>query len=448
MGYAAENPSANAAAFTALRDAIGASPAPTLGFLGHSIPAAGVSNTATETRNANYGMQYWVPALAGQRIRSKHSLNKAVAGATALAAQAQIAPMIAAKPNRVIVDIGRNDTSFQNFIDGVVPIYDALLGAGIAVDAIPLMPTNLTTASTRGYMQRSGAWLREQGQKGIRNFNVIDCGRDYGDPLSANFAPKSDSGNTYDQTHPAGLGGYRISKTPAAFYRQIYPEIVTLLGVADQYDAAHFPGGNLIPNGILDGTGGTLTTNQGVTTTGSVMATGWAMIATTPYTAGSPLSGLTMTATKAALDAYGAPGQRVTFSGGYTGDVGSIFGIRWSGGAGDYANLNVGDWVEATAEVELLGGTVQQLLSGIQLGLFLTMGGTLYAAKDGYAVTSGLSPKEGYKVTLRTPPIQITAVPTLEQVTVYAIPTQGAQTFAENCVFETRYVALRKVSAP
>jgi hypothetical protein len=139
---------------------------------------------------------------------------------------------------------------------------------------------------------------------------------------------------------------------------------------------------------------------------------------------------------------------QITYSGGYTGDVDTLLGLRWSAGGGDYAKLLPGDWVEARCHFTLKPGTVNPKFAGFELRSTLTQGGTVYYAKDGYAVTSGRLPAEGYTAILRTPPIQISATPTLEQIALVGVPTQGAQTFDEPVVVQIRNLQFCKVPAP
>lgn len=421
-------------------------PAPTIGFAGHSVPATGVSNTATRTRMFNYGMAHWVPALALQGVETRQNLVIATAGITSAGFISRIPEVVAAKADNFVLDLGTNDPSFASFEQNMPTIMDAILGSNKRLILVPVMPRSLVTQATRDMYQYMAARAKEWGQLGIKGLHVVDVADEYGDPTSANWAPKQDPGNEYDDMHPAGLGGYRISKKIAALLRQFYPPAPLITSVASQFSAEN-PRGNLIPNGVLLGTGGTGSTNNGITVSGSAVPDGMNILATAPYSGGSALSGLTMAMAKL-TDADGTNVSQITYTGGYVGDVDTVLGLRWSGGAGDYPKLVAGDWVEARCHFTLKPSAVVAEFAGFQLVVILTMGGTSYYAIDGYAVSSGRLPAEGYTAILKTPPLQVTATPTLEQVYLVGVPTQGTITIDDPIVVQIRNMQLTKVPAP
>jgi hypothetical protein len=243
--------------------AFGGSRAPSLGFAGHSVPASGVSNTATQTRMSNYGMPHWVPALAEQRVETKQSQVVATPGITSLGFLSRIPDVLAARADNWALDLGTNDPTFAMFEENMPKIMDAILRSGSRLILVPVMPRNLVTQATRDIYQAMAGRAIEWGRMGIHpNLHVIDTAREYGDPTSATWSPKNDPGGTYDLLHTAGLGAYRTSKAIAAFFKSLYPPSSLITMVANQFSAENWRG-NLIPNGVLLGNGGTGSTNQG-----------------------------------------------------------------------------------------------------------------------------------------------------------------------------------------
>ena len=315
---------------------------PTLGFAGHSVPAAGVSNIANQIRNSAYGMFHWVPMLTKQAVESNQGWVIATPGLSTLGLVNRIPEILATPADNWIVDIGTNDTAFANYANNVPTVWDAILNRGGRVIAIPVMPRSLASQANRDMYQNMNAWCREKGTLGIKNFHVVDVSVEYGDPTSALWAPKSDAGNTYDTLHPSNLGGYRVSKDPAALLRSWYPARRNISGIASQWSADN-PRGNILPNGAFTGTAGTGSTAQGITATAGAIPDGWAIFATAPYSGGSAFTGFTV-ATTTLTDPDGTKVVQLTYSGGYTGDVDTFAGLRYLMVAGDYTKFAPGDW--------------------------------------------------------------------------------------------------------
>ena len=122
-----------------------------------------------------------------------------------------------------------------------------------------------------------------------------------------------------------------------------------LFSVADVYEATYNPTGNLLINGIFDGTSGTKYTTQGLTPTGDV-ATSWGTSFSAPYSGGTALSGLTVVSSKG-VTTDGRIENILTVSGSYTGDVDSYFGI--SQAVASLSRIQAGDAIEAMGEIVL-----------------------------------------------------------------------------------------------
>jgi lysophospholipase L1-like esterase len=427
---------------------------PLIGFAGDSITAAGTSSDATSAKNMVAGMQYWVPALTQQRVRSQQNLNFGIAGNTSSDLLARIGAVAGSVANIIVVLIGTNDingivneTTFSTYKNNMIAIWNSLLNSGKIVIAIPPLPRSLSTPAAdanRNMLLRMSNWVKSQQWANIKNFYVIDVSADYGEASSVTWSPKSAAGVTYDGLHPAQLGGFLISRKIAAFLNTMYANAVSRAAfVADVYDAVYNPNGNLISGGAFTGTGGTGAGQQTSTWAGTI-ATNWSTWFNSPYSGGSALSGLTVTGS-ASTSADGVPQQVLTFSGSYTGDVGSYFGIRQS--PTNYSSFKLGDIVEASIEIDWNSAGAIQPHSGVELRFISTIGGTTFICADGSSNNAACDWNYNYTATLRTPPMLITAQPTALQFTCYLVPSQGAAAFSGSASSLTyRAAALRKIN--
>ncbi|MGX5734052.1 SGNH/GDSL hydrolase family protein [Bosea thiooxidans] len=425
--------------------------APLIAFAGDSITAMAPYSTASVIANHPYAPSSWLIPMLGQRARTEHGLNFGVAGDTSTMLLARIGEIAACPADIVCVLIGTNDVNgavsaatFATYKANLIAIVDRLLNAGKLVIVTPPLPRNLAAGSqnNRRLLHAMREWTLRLQWSGRRNLRVADAALEYGDPLSDNYAPRA--GYDYDGLHPQSRGAYEIAKALHRVLDRLLPPVPQgLVSADDVYDATYNPDGNLLINGILDGTGGTITGAQGLTTTGSQMATGWKLTFNAPYSGATALNGLAVVASKNTTE-EGLPEQVFTISGAYTGDVDSSFGM--SQAVGSLSRLSVGDVIECTGEVVLDPSAAELPLVSPRLGLAISypVAGS-YRTTDMHWVANGYAPKEGYKLLLRTPRITLPEVPSAMTFGVGFCPRQAANTLPNNAVFRIRRLALRKV---
>lgn len=425
--------------------------APLIAFAGDSITAMAVYSTATAIGNHPYAPSSWLVPMLGQRVRTDHSLNFGVSGDTTAQLLARIDAIAACAADIVCVLIGTNDVNgavtgatLATYKANMIAIVDRLLNAGKLVIVTPPLPRNVATAANRRLLHAMREWTLRLQWSGRRNLRVADASVEYGDSLSGTYAPRS--GHDYDGLHPQSRGAYEIAKALHRVLDPLLPPVPQGLASADDiYDATYNPGGNLLTNGILDGTGGTVPTSQGATTAGSQMATGWSLFFNAPYSGATPLSGLTVLASKGVTE-QGLPEQVFTVSGSYSGDVDTFWGMTQT--VPSLSRLAVGDVLEATGEIILDPSAAELPIASPRLGLSIgypSGSATPTRVVDMYHVASGYAPKEGYRLSLRTPRFTLQEVPSTISFGALFIPRQGANTLPNNAVFRMSRLALRKV---
>lgn len=426
-------------------------PAPLIAFAGDSITAAAPYVTATSIGNHPYAPSSWLMPMLGQRARTDFSLNFGVAGNTSAQLLARIDAIAACPADIIVILIGTNNVngsvSAQTLTDyksDMAAIWDRLAAAGKVVVTMPPLPRNLSAGNqnNRRVLHAMREWMLRQAWSGRRNFYIADAAVEYGDPTSATYAPRA--GYDYDGLHPQARGGYEIgAKSLFRVLDRILPPVPQFLASADDvYDATYNPGGNLLTNGLLDGTAGSKNTVQGLTPTGDI-ATSWQTSFSAPYSGGTALSGLTVVGSKG-ITADGRIEQVLTLSGGYTGDVDSAFGI--SQAVGSLSRIQPGDVIEAMAEIVLdVSATELPLVSPrLTMAMALPVSGN-FRISDMYWVNNGYAPKEGYTLLLRTPRWTVTETPSSISFGIHMMPRQGANTFPNNAVFRIRGASLRRV---
>jgi lysophospholipase L1-like esterase len=423
---------------------------PLIAFAGDSITQATVGqNTATLTANTNRGVSFWVPALTRQRIRTRQNLNFGVNGDTSAMLLARIGAVAASDADLVLVHIGTNDVNgavsaatLAAFKSNVTAIWNTLLNAGKVVIAIPPLPRDIATAANRAMLWQMIRWVREQQWTGRRNFYVVDPGLPFVDPLSATGAPRT--GYAYDGLHPKAQGAFYASRAVADLLNGLYPAFndSAAVSAADIYDAVNNPTGNLIANGILNGTAGTLGGNGGGAFTGQV-ATGFNADV---FQNGGTLTGLVVTAAKG-TNADGRPHQQFALSGTYVGGWGTIVSFRAI--PTNYSDYAVGDTVVGEIEYEIDGQAADQNIAGVMASLTVTMGGVQAQWQDGRegSVADQIAAPAQSGV-LRTPPMLVTAVPTAIQFGAnISLRQNGASTLTAASTIRFKGLSLRKVIA-
>lgn len=380
---------------------------------GDSVSAATIgANTSLLTVNTQRGHQFWVPYLTSKRIRSRPDLNFAVAGRTTVGMIDNIAAGCASDADFALLQIGTNNIgvySFEKTIADLQVIWQTYLNAGKQVIALPPLPRALVTQSTRDLLWRIIRWVEEQRYSGVRNFTVIPTAAAYVDPLSATSAPKT--GLSYDDLHPVARGDIATAKKIVDYFNAILPPpIDTFANVADAFSATN-PTGNLLSNGILDGTGGTFGTLDGGAPAGSI-ATGMQL---TYSDNGGDLAGLITTGTKIVHPVDGRPGQRIRIAGTYTGagsaslnaSTVAIFQQNFA----SFTNFQIGDTIRGRGEITKNAAASPEMFTGLELQVNCTQAGQVHRRCEGSSYGDVL-PEEAFTGVMETPPITLTAVPT------------------------------------
>lgn len=186
--------------------------------------------------NITYARGYLAQAQAilGQRFSFTNSLNFGVFGNDTGQMLARVSAVIAARPARVLFKGGINDptnglTPAQT-VANIRAIIDALNGAGIAVDIIPILPRSYnTTAAMRAHYAFANAHIRaERNRRPRQLFGVVNIDGVVGDKGSSTWAPRAgtmaaEPSADFGQLHLLGYGGQILGMAVAEYYRDIFP---------------------------------------------------------------------------------------------------------------------------------------------------------------------------------------------------------------------------------
>lgn len=370
-------------------------------FLGDSITAAGTAqDTADAIRNSNRCHSFWLPSLTHERVKTTQALNFGVSGQTSTQILARISEVTSSDAGLCVVLAGTNDLGAGTpdvTISNLYQMYEILANAGILAIAIPILPRTILTGSGLGEL-----WYINQAIKKapslMRGVYVCDAGFIFGDPTSAVGSPRA--GYTYDGLHPVALGSYWLSQPLVDCIEPLFPTPEPILaGVSDSYSGSNNPTGNLLSNGLMEGTGGTV---SGTGVSGDV-ADDWTL---TVAAGGGTISSLTCVGAKV-TGADGHVSQEITLGGTYTGGFATLAVLKQ-----DFVSFGAfqpGDSLIAECNYEVDAGS--DYVSGVSLLCAATMSGVLKQVEDGYPVVSDLIPDVAFTGGLRTPALDITATP-------------------------------------
>jgi len=422
---------------------------PLVAFLGDSHMENGIAYDADECRYRNISLAFWTIFYGNGNYRTDATINDpglnfGVSGETSGEILARVGDAIASDADVVCVVAGTNDlagtisstTPYTTWEANVTATWDALLAAGKIVIAVPPPPNgNYSDANKRATYWRMVRFVQMAQFSGRRNFYVADYITDYVNPTSASGAPRT--GYSTDTTHAGSYGGDIIGRCLARILNALYPlQIRSLSCVADDYDATYNPTGNLVTNGILDGTSGSKSAQQGVTPSGS-LATSWVSSFSDGTGTGTPFSGLTAVWAKGEW-ADGRPMQTLTLTGAYDGTVNTLFGMVQQ--PSNYSEYIVGTDVQAEADVALVATGGAEPITGIRLRYSVTMDGTAYIASCGDSNTTDMLRPDGFTGRLITPRIPIIATPTAVSISLYAMMKSGTAVAVNS---ELRFCGIR-----
>lgn len=248
-----------------------------VGVLGDSITVISYSSAADAS---NYNLQGWASWL---RILSKQAIDLSpsnIFGSSGIDSAGVISGghhtnAAAAGLNACIIAIGVNDAASGSLvpadtISNMNIIISTILASGAIVVLQPILPNTTLSAAQRKKAYTINAYYRKKARTDKRII-MSDPTPRFIDATDANGNPLTNY--TYDGLHPATIGAYVIGKTHWESLQDLVPPYDRrFMNGADVYDATANVNGNLLTNGLLNGTSGT----KGVTgsITGNV-ATGW-----------------------------------------------------------------------------------------------------------------------------------------------------------------------------
>ena len=366
-----------------------------------SVTGAGATTTLVNTaNNRNYnaiGYATWARLLSNIRGWSPLTYNFGVSGYTTAQMLSTMPQMLALRPDVCVIMAGRNDAQ-----TGVTPgpdttpgtteynlriMYDEAQAANCIVIAVKVLSQTFAewpAASNELFALQINNWI--EAQKTFRKgFYVIDCGNVYDDPTNTtHWIPRTNYIDAGDTTHPTTWGAYQIGNLIAATINAIWPNWrLPIMNVDDVYDAVNEPYGNLLPQPMFTGTGGTGCTGQ----CSGNLATGWAAQVANVLGSTIALSKTTWPTTGQAGGGQGA--QTVAVSGTANGSNGR-FQLDTVMTA---ANFNAGDIVECSV-LATWGATTN--IAAVRAYLSETESGSNTVNADGYS--SLLTPVSGYSL--------------------------------------------------
>jgi hypothetical protein len=366
------------------------------GANGDSLTDHGTDDGPNQYGWVTRGWDGWIGPLTGWRIAHELADNVGVSGTTSASILSR-APGLAAGGYGWIGQCGggTNDldtVAADTTIANNIASYEAYLAGGARVVATPLLPRNgwAGPTITETEMRAKMAYINEKlasyarGRIGM----VWADPRPYLlDPATAGMVPAM----TYDGLHTAPLGAYYVAKAMADAMSPYLPAGSVVRFDPNPWGAIN-PYGNLLTNGHLLGTAGTVSAPQ----TG-VVPDGWATGAS-----GSGATGGTVTWSKENPRADGQPGERLRLV---------VSGLVGPSTATSYfisqtillssAKYAAGDVLELTAELDKSAGSAGVLEAGVRL--IESDGATsLQYCAQGLFVTNPL-PALAFAVPLKTP---------------------------------------------
>lgn len=299
------------------------------------------------------GYLTWANVLLGQRLWFEPSLNFGVGGETAEECLARVDTVIAASPDICVVLAGTNDRTraqtYAQTVTALQSIYDALIDAGILVVAITVAPRSTWSSLTPEQIEEQRK-INFAVNRWIRRYAAVTSGMVLADPFAKVVDQSSATADPHaymmmsDGLHYGAYGAYVAGAAVAEALSDIIPPRSILPGhKTDVYDATHNPEGNLISNGAMSGSGGSIL----FPVTG-VCADDWTLGVNSGTTGGTIVG-----SKEARTDGIGGEWQVITLTS-YTGPVGQqvVFWATVAGSSGAYAQ---GDVFEAEAEIQVSG---------------------------------------------------------------------------------------------
>jgi lysophospholipase L1-like esterase len=365
-------------------------------FLGDSLTGRAFENTTLSKTFYNRSYASWVKFLTKGSVSIDLNSNFGADSLTLTQIAALVPGAIAAKPDIACVLAGTNTPTLGMRDIMLNQILRPLLGAGITVIVIPVIPRAVATQVTNGKQIVSGynSWLRSicHGQSLPIDNSPDRPGLYLADPTPylADTANANGEGLTArylsDGIHTNAHGAYWLAKPVVDILNVIVPPSpLHTSHTGDYFDATYNPNGNLLHStttnyGTLLGTTGTPTASTGITHAGGEIADGFHV----ERLAGT--STVTITSTKESPRTDGpASGhrQKIVVAGSNTGLALEQYQFRRIAspavGAVGAADIQVGDVVWGGIGLELVSHTG---LLGISLELESDPTAGAFVARD------------------------------------------------------------------
>lgn len=262
---------------------IGHSTYPTIDIIGDSITYqnddfGGDMTTITSNRKGEaQGYLTWARFLSKQAYQYNSAGgsdvftggNFGIGGDTTTDVLARFTPILNSPSKIAIVLIGTNNLvntsmTYASMVADLTSIYEQLTAKGKYVVAIPILPRSVWSSLTAPQILTARN-LQNKVNRFIRNYpklnskvlvadpttDLIDATSATGDPIAALFK---------DGLHPSIKGAYYIGLAIYNKLKAFFPDGVhTYTSQADAYSATELQTGNLLTNGLLTGSAGTVT---------------------------------------------------------------------------------------------------------------------------------------------------------------------------------------------
>ncbi|MFC0409756.1 SGNH/GDSL hydrolase family protein [Roseomonas elaeocarpi] len=262
--------------------------------LGDSITARASSNS----------YMVWAHIRSRKRFFFNQSLNKGISGNTTADVLARFdRDVVPFKPDVITLAVGTNDcrtlpggaldVSYEGITERLGKILDRCAAIGAFVNLVTVRPNGGFGAFTeeqilraQRLMLRVNRWILAE-QRRRDGIQVIDPWLQWVDPLTG--GPRAGVTEDYlptpDLTHPSAIGGFAEGAVHLAMLAPMLnagnePHLIR--SVLDTYDAEDNPGGNLLANGLLQGSDG-----RAVAGVSGSVATSWTLSTAAPGNSGT-----------------------------------------------------------------------------------------------------------------------------------------------------------------
>ena len=391
-------------------------PVPRVAFLGDSLTQFALNSGAGITQWTPASYLTWLRWTMRDRFHTEPALILGVASTrTDHLLATQVPQAIAARADIAFVQDGTNDVGLLTAAQSIANVAAAvrlLNAAGIAVVLIAIVPQGGWSTAKR---QQAAAYNRQlwmlarDAARAVRFVDVNPAYTDYGTGNALAGYQFSDA------VHDSPSGALAKAQLIAGAVDDLFPRAAELVisSSADAFDAALNPTGDMLANGLMAGTTGTLTSGA----TGTV-PTGW-----TGGLAASGATTLTVALSKGADPGYATVPAAVMTLGG-TGDANNA---KYDQGIATPAGLAAGDRVYLQCDVRWSG------LAGVKsVGPRLSVGdgSATYEAWDGAAFnpagTAVLALPPAFAGLMRTPSLTLPANFQGLRARLQAVPVAGS----------------------